>query len=447
MKVRFAPSPTGFLHIGGLRTALFNFLFANKYAGKFLLRIEDTDRERLVAGSEEDIKSSLKFFGLIWEEEYKQSERLEKYKFYAGKLISEKRAYLEKTEIGTGVRFRMNTQGQTRLNDLVHGEVVFENEIFKDPILLKSDGYPVYNFANVIDDYEMKISHVVRGEEFLSSTPIHIQIYEALGWTPPRFIHLPLILDPERKKLSKRTGDVAVKEYIEKGYLPEALINFIALLGWNPKTEEEIFSLQNLVEKFSVEKINKSGAIFDISKLDYINRCWQEKLNLGENDPMYQRAMQMFFKKSPSKSESSHFEEKDFSAIWPLIHERIKGPSDLEEKLPEFEFFSAKNLEYEPTLLIWKQTPASQIKANLGAVLELISNESILADVQKKILGLLEEKGIGKGESLWPLRVALSGQQNSPGPFEIIDILSRLPGGRKIILERLQEAIEKLDKI
>ncbi len=449
VRVRFAPSPTGFLHVGGLRTALFNFLFAKKYGGKFILRIEDTDRKRLVEGSEQDIKDNLKSFGLNWDEEYKQSDRLGRYKELAEKLVAEDKAYYEESEKGKAVRFKVETEGTTEFEDLVHGKLSFKNETFKDPIILKSDGYPVYNFANVVDDHDMQITHVIRGEEFLPSTPIHIQIYESLGWEIPKFVHLPLILDQERKKLSKRSGDVAVREYIEKGYLPQALLNFIALLGWNPKTEQEIFSLDELIAEFAVEKINKAGPIFDVVKLDFINREWQRKLNLKKGDPLNQKAFEILEKKF------GEINQKFFEAVRPLITERIKGPSDLEKKLPEFYFFFNEP-EYDAKLLIWKDTSNEKIKNNLNIMMEFLKtlsfNSSPLSkgeegrgiDLQSKILGLLEERGIGKGEALWPLRVALAGLQNSPGPFEVMEAFSKMPGGQKIILARIQKAIEKL---
>ncbi|MDP3740909.1 MAG: glutamate--tRNA ligase family protein, partial [bacterium] len=324
---------------------------------------------------------------------------------------------------------------------------------------------------------EMQISHVIRGEEFLPSTPIHLQIYEAFGWETPKFIHLPLILDRERKKLSKRTGDVAVKEYIEKGYLPQPLLNFIALLGWNPKSTKEIFSLDELISEFAVEKLNKAAAILDLDKLDFLNRQWQKKLNLGEKDPLNRKTHKLLVEKfgNPSLSPSPHEGRvgegsrihEIFSNVWPIILERIRGPSDLEERLPEFKFFFEEP-EYDSQLLIWKDTPNERIKENLQKLLGLLQSTPSLNpshqgreksgddssplvgegrwgdNLENEILNLLTEQGIGKGEALWPLRVALSGLKNSPSPFEIIEAFTKMPNGREIVLQRIQKAIEKL---
>src|SRR3989344_472221 len=448
VKTRFAPSPTGFLHVGGLRTALFNYLFAKQNNGSFVLRIEDTDRERFVEGAESDIIKTLNQFGLKPDEgPSRQSEKLEIYKTFAQKLIDEGKAYEEKTEKGTAVRFKLSKSGFTEFTDMVYGGKQFKNELLKDPVILKSDGYPVYNFANVIDDHEASITHVIRGEEFISSTPIHIQIYQALGWETPEFAHVPLILDEQRKKLSKRTGDVAVNEYLKKGYIKEALLNFIALLGWNPKSTDEIFSLDELVRVFALEKINKSGAIFDVKKLDYVDREWRKKLKLEiVSDPLYNRT-----KKILKSSLSDHGEgwgeagDKILSLIFPQILDRIQGPSNLEEILPEFHFYF-KRPEYENKLLIWKTMAPDQIKQNLQMMKEFIQNLDE-NDFKKEILetktkAFLASRGVPLVEALWPLRVAISGQKNSPGPFEIIEVFTMID--KKEIFERIDEAIGKI---
>ncbi len=394
-------------------------------------------------GAELDIEQTLKDFGLTWDEKYKQSERLETYKKYADELLAKDLAYFEEGEKGKAIRFRMPKTGITEFEDLVHGKLSFKNELIKDPIILKSDGYPVYNFANVIDDHEMQISDTIRGEEFISSTPLHIQIYHALNWEPPQFAHLPLILDKDRKKLSKRTGDVTVKEYRDKGYLKEALLNFIALLGWNPKSTREIFSLDELISEFDIKKVNRAGAIFDIEKLDFINREWKKKLNLPpEKDPMMRSSI-MTLKNQTSNNIGEQAIGDTLIKIWPQVTERIPGPDKVDAMISEFKFYF-EDPEYDTGLLTWKETERAKIKSNLESLIKFIESEKSLANLEPKIINHLEEQGIGKGEALWPLRVALTGLKNSPGPFEIMSAFDQIPNGRETVLRRIKNAIEKL---
>ncbi len=326
IRVRFAPSPTGFLHVGGMRTALYNFLFARHHHGVMVLRIEDTDRTRYVPDAVQNLLNSLKWCGIEYDEgpdiggqcgPYVQSERLELYRKHSDQLLAQGDAYhcfctaerleemralqkarkqpprydgtcrrLSKAEVEkrlkTGeksvIRLKMPETGETTFQDLIRGKVTFRNELIDDQILVKSDGFPTYHLANVVDDHHMRISHVIRGEEWLPSVPKHLQIYRALGWEAPQMAHLPLLLNPDRSKLSKRQGDVAVEDYIAKGYLPEALINFVALLGWNPGTEQEFFTREELIEAFSIERVNKSGAVFDLQKLNWMNGHYIRKL-------------------------------------------------------------------------------------------------------------------------------------------------------------------------
>lgn len=524
VRVRFAPSPTGFLHVGGLRTALFNYLFAKKHGGKFILRIEDTDKNRIVKGALENIIEILFKFRLVPDEgpqipkgkygPYIQSQRLGIYQKCVQELINKGTAYKcycsneriaelkkqadaqkqsfrydkhclknppspqpspikgEERVGGYVIRQNIPEEGKTEFTDLVYGNIEVQNRLLDDGILLKSDGSPVYNLANVIDDHLMNITHVIRGEEFIPSTPKHILLYQAFGWQLPQFAHLPLILDKERKKLSKRTGDITVKEYLEKGYLPEAILNFIAFLGWNPKTEKEIFSLEELIQEFDLKKVNKAGAIFDLGKLDFINREWQKRLNLGARDPMYERTKKLLEEKfgnltlSPSpKSERvgerlGTSEEKFFNKIWPLIQERIKGPSDLEDKLPEFYFFFREPI-YEADLLMWAGLPdikikkwpgeVPSVKATLQKLYDFYKQLDVTAltasDLNNKTFDFIKEQGIGVGDTLWPLRVALTGLRASPGPFEILEAFLILPNGKEIILSRIQTAIAKLENL
>lgn len=318
VRVRFAPSPTGFVHVGSLRTALYNYLFARHHGGKFVLRVEDTDRARYTEGAVENLLETLEWSGLSDDEgpenngdfgPYYQSQRLNIYHEYIEKLISNNFAYpcfcseerlakIREEQIGKKltpkydghcrhisgdelikrrksedhvIRLKIPPEGITKVSDIIRGEVQFQNEMIDDQVLLKSDGFPTYHLANVVDDHLMGITHVIRGEEWLISTPKHIILYDYFGWPIPQFAHLPLLLNPDRSKLSKRQGDVAVEDYRKKGYLPEALLNFVALLGWNRGDDEEIFSLEELIADFSLERVNKSGAVFNIEKLNWMN--------------------------------------------------------------------------------------------------------------------------------------------------------------------------------
>ena len=331
---RFPPSPTGYLHVGSLRTALYNYLFSKKNKGKFYLRIEDTDQKRKIEGAEENLKKILKEFNINWDNKKVmiQSERINIYKEYAEKLVASDNAYycfcpkerlddlrknqqqknlppiydryclnLSKNEIEKNkiqkkfvIRFKVKTNGITEIKDLVREKVNFDNKILDDPIIIKSDGFPTYHLASVIDDHEMGITHIIRGEEWLPSVPKHIMLYKAFGWNIPEFAHLPLLLNPDRSKLSKRQGDVAVEDYLKKGYLKETLLNFVLLLGWNPGNEKEIFSLNEMIKEFSLEKVHKSGAIFNVQKLDWLNSEYIKKLNPTE----FKKLATPFFKKN-----------------------------------------------------------------------------------------------------------------------------------------------------
>ena len=331
VRVRFAPSPTGYLHVGGLRTALFNYLFASSMGGKTILRIEDTDQNRKVEGAVENLISSLEWAGIEFDEgphkggafgPYTQSERLDIYKQYCDQLVSEDKAYpcfcssetldemrqgqqeknlpigydgrcshLPKDEVQSRIEagephvIRMKidkTKGSFSIEDRIRGHVQIPVDQVDDQVILKTDGFPTYHLASVVDDHHMNITHVIRGEEWLPSTPKHVQLYEHFGWNPPEFAHLPLLLNSDRSKLSKRQGDVATEDYKNKGFLKEALINFIALLGWNPGDDREIFSLDELKEIFSLERVGKSGAVFDMEKLQWMNQQYIKQLPLEE---------------------------------------------------------------------------------------------------------------------------------------------------------------------
>ncbi len=468
VKVRFAPSPTGFLHIGGLRTALYNFLFARKNNGKLILRIEDTDKNRTVPGALENIIQTLKDFGLNYDEgPISQSERLDIYKKYAQELVEKQAAYycfcspqrleelrksqqdqkippkydklclkLSEEEIkvklaaneGHVIRLNVPAGNKIRFNDLVHGEIEIATDEVDDQVLLKSDGYPTYHLANVVDDHEMGITHVIRGDEWIPSTPKHILLYSAFGWESPQFAHLPLLLSKTRKKLSKREGDVAVKDFLEQGYLPQALLNFVALLGWNPKTEQEKFTLQELIEQFSLDKVNKSGAVFDLEKLDWLNGVYIRELPPEELFEHVNKYLPAEAKKQP----------KEFIyKILKLEQERLRNFSQIGERVKYF----FEEPQYADSLLVWKKSDPKVIKDNLQKLHDFLQTNEPTEDAVKK---LIADNALKNGEVLWPLRAALSGLEASPGPFEIMDAFMALPKGKQIILERIKKGIELL---
>ena len=310
IRTRFAPSPTGFLHVGGLRTALYNYLFTKQNNGKFILRIEDTDQNRYVENATDNLINILSKFGLNYdigpdrEDEngpYVQSKRLNIYKKYYMKLLKNNSAYVcfdiggdlipeFDNEIALSkmnstkyvIKLKINKNSSLKINDLIRGDIEFDLNLIDDPIIIKSDGFPTYHFANVIDDHLMKITHVIRGEEWISSLPKHVTLYNAFNWKLPQFCHLPLLLNEDKSKLSKRQGDVSVEDFINKGYLKEALINFVALLGWHPENDNELFLLEDLVKHFSIDRVNKSGAIFDREKLIWMNREYIKKMDDSE---------------------------------------------------------------------------------------------------------------------------------------------------------------------
>ena len=493
VRTRFAPSPTGYMHIGNLRTALYAYLFARHNAGSFFLRIEDTDRSRYVPGAEEKAQELLKRFGLFWdnEEVVFQSKRLPMYKKYADQLVSEGKAYpcfcssedldvmrkeqqekklapkydrrclrIPKEEaerrIAAGeshtVRFRIPEEEVpvVEFMDAIRGRVEFRTDTVDDQVLLKSDGFPTYHLAVVVDDHEMEITHVIRGEEWLPSTPKHLLLYRAFGWEAPIFAHLSIFLNADRSKLSKRQGDVAVTDYLEKGYLEEAILNFIALLGWNPGrgSEQEIFSLEELIEKFSLEQVNKAGAVFDIRRLDWMNGEYIKRLSVEE---LYEKALPFIEKKYAQNSFGTRNAERGtsedssahcslltthfFKRVLTIEKDRLERLDQVGEKNPFF--FAAP--EYEKELLRWKDMDDATLREMLSkarTVVEKIAD----SDWTREGLGaiLLAEAGDRRGEFLWPLRVALSGAKQSPPPQDIAWVI-----GKEETLRRIGVALQK----
>jgi glutamyl-tRNA synthetase len=468
IRTRFAPSPTGELHIGGARTALFAFLFARHNKGDFLIRIEDTDRERYVDGSVERIIESLKWLGIESDEPLlHQSKRLEKYKTAADELVRSGSAYFcfctkerldelrtrqtaqglpprydgkcrdiapnearKRIEAGEEhvVRLKVPRDGKSTFNDLVRGEVTFLYREIDDAILLKSDGYPTYHLANVVDDHEMKISHVLRAEEWLSSTPKHLLLYEYFKWDKPEFAHLPMILGQDKSKLSKRHGATSIKDYRKAGYLPEALINFMALLGWNPGDDREIFSLKQLIDKFDLERVGKSPAIFDGEKLDFFNGHYlREKSD--------QEIVKMILELKPEYKKI-----KNLSRFVQLEKTRIKKLADFDDLTKVF----ASQPEYESSLLIFVRSDIKKTKKGLAVAikaLEKLDNDGwrSIHDLNDVLTGVVKKAKLGNGDVFWPVRAALSGLDRSPSPAELLWAL-----GKEESLERLKAGLEKL---
>jgi glutamyl-tRNA synthetase len=479
---RFAPSPTGFMHIGGVRTALFAYLYAKRHNGTFILRIEDTDKAREVEGSIDHIQESLKWLGISWDIGPKnpgefgtviQSQRLETYVKEAHKLIEkglaypdpytqeeleafrkkaeeEKRPFLyrdhrpEKFEVWDGkkpLRLKVPEIKRYKWTDAVRGELEAGPEALDDFILIKADGYPTYNFAHIVDDYNMGVTHVMRGDEFISSTPKFLSLYDALGIPYPVFASLPPILKDDRtKKLGKRDGAKDILEYRSEGYLPEAMVNFLALIGWNPGTEQEIFTKEELINIFDIDKIQKAGGAFNEEKLDWMNKEHMKRL---PKETVTEEIVSRL-RNCESIKESSKLNDKVFlEKISAIIFDHISkwGDVDVEAGAGEFDFYF-NTPEYDPTLLSWKGSPLLNAKEHLAWVKETISklDESEFENAEKiktHIFDYATEKG--RGDVLWPLRVSLSGKEKSPDPFTLLSVF-----GRDESAERINIAIEKI---
>ena len=439
--MRFAPSPTGILHLGGARTALFNYLFAKQNDGKFILRIEDTDKERSKKEYEEDILNGLKWLGFDFDKFHRQSEREDIYKKYLEKLVNEGKAYVSKEseslELGQRsevIRFK-NPNKKISFNDMIRGDVEFDTSELKDFVIAKSLDEPLFHLAVVIDDYEMGITHVIRGEDHISNTPRQILIQEAIGAPKPHYAHLPLILDKDRAKLSKRKhGEkVSLSYYAKKGYLPQAIINFLSLLGWNPGTVQEIFTLEELIREFNIKKIQKGGAVFSEEKMKWVNK---EHLKLLPRQTIANEIYKMV-------KNFYDTDEKFIQKILPVILDRIIYFDEVNDmvKAGELEFFFKKP-DYQKTSLKWKgDSDIATTKTHLEQTLSLldkIPDEEFTIDNIKNILLKYAEQH-GKGSVLWPLRFALSGKEKSPDPFTIISIL-----GKKETVERVKIALQKI---
>ncbi len=481
VRVRFAPSPTGLPHVGNIRTALFNWLFARHSKGQFIVRIEDTDVARWVKGAIEAILESLHWLELDWDEgpevggeygPYFQSQRLDIYRVIAQQLVKQGDAYLcycspERLEqmraeqmrrkvppgydrrcrnlsarervqleiqgIIPVIRFKTPLDGETRFDDLIRGQVVFDNRNLDDFVLLKSDGYPTYHLANVVDDRLMEISHVLRADEWLASTPRHVLLYEALDYQPPLFAHLPMILGPDRSKLSKRHGAVSILDYREQGYPPEAIINFLALLGWSLDDRTEIISREQLVRHFSLERIAKTGAIFNIDKLNWMSGVYIRQLNAEE---FLQRVLP-FLEAGLPQGIKRPLSTEYVQQIAPLIQERI---TTLGEAAEYAEFFFVDELDYDPALLSADVTAEAALEALQAANKGLQDLDSFDASSLEGLLRpLASELGLKTGEFFGLLRVATTGRTAAPPLFQTMAIL-----GRERCLQRIEAALRKL---
>lgn len=479
IRTRYAPSPTGRMHVGNLRSALYEFLIAKHEGGDFMLRIEDTDQERFVEGATEIIYRTLEQVGLQHDEgpdkdggfgPYVQSERMKTgiYTRYAKELIDKGEAYYcfcdkerlasLKTEVVEGkeitiydkhclslsgeeieknlaagrpfvIRQNNPSEGTTTFHDELYGDITVENAELDDMILIKSDGYPTYNFANVVDDHTMGITHVVRGNEYLSSSPKYVRLYEAFGWEPPKYVHLPLVTDENHKKLSKRSGHSSFEDLMEKGFVAEAVVNYIALLGWSPEENREIFSLEELIQKFDYHRISKSPAVFDIVKLRWMNG---EYIKAMDFDAFYEMA-EPYLKKALTR-------DFDLQKIAAMVKTRIEvfpdiaGMVDFFEELPEYD-----------TAMYTHKKMKTNAQSSLEVLTELLprleeqedySNDALYGTLAKYV----EEKGVKNGYVMWPIRTAVSGKQTTPaGATEIMEVL-----GREESLKRIRRGIELL---
>lgn len=404
IRVRFPPSPTGFLHIGNIRTFVFNWLFAKQNKGKIVLRLEDTDKARSEKKFEDAIIQDLKWLGLDYDEFARQSERLEIHKKYLKQLLDTNKAY----EDEGAIKLRVDEHKKIVFQDLVKGEIEFDTKHEKDFVIARTMESPLYHLAVVVDDYEMRISHIIRGEDHVANTAKHILLQEALGFDRPQYAHLPLILGADRSKLGKRHGAVALDEY-KKDYIPDAIFNYLAVLGFSPPDGNEILSRDELIKAFDFSKIHTSGAIFDIKKLEWIN---------GE-----------YIKKMSDRELTDAIGEQ-YVKILPMVRERMKKLSDLEE----FNlFFEAPTVD--PDLLTWKKSTLAESKAMLANVKAIIEKEGI-EDLRNKLDELGKATG-DRGLVYWPLRVALSGRKASPDPIDIATIL-----GKEEVLKRINAALD-----
>jgi glutamyl-tRNA synthetase len=494
VRVRFPPSPTGLLHVGGARTALYNWLFAYGQArragkpGQLIIRIEDTDRARYVPGAAEALLEILEWFGLTWDEgpdkggpygPYVQSQRIELYQEHAEQLVASGHAYrcfctperlqrvreeqqarglppgydrhcryLPREEVEARlragephvIRFAMPREGETRVYDLIRGEIIFENAQLEDLILLKSDGFPTYHLANVVDDHHMRVTHILRGEEWIPTAPLHVQLYAAFGWDMPAIAHMPLILAPGGGKLSKRHGSTALEEFRAQGYLPEALMNYLALVGWSYDGVREIFSKEDLLELWSLERVSPSPATFDYKKLLWFNQYYIN--HIIDLDDLTRRVVPFLARAGladPAAADPTHPDYPHIREVVALLKDRLETLAQAPELMS---YFFQEELEpYDPALLVPKKTEPRAVLEALEATLAVLQEMDVAdeAAVEARLRALAEERGLKAGQLFMPIRVAITGRDKSPGLFETMRVL-----GNERVRTRLAAAIEKL---
>lgn len=479
VRVRFAPSPTGYLHVGSSRTALFNYLFAKHHNGVFVLRIEDTDLARSTEASTQAILDGMKYLELFWDEgpevggdygPYFQSQRLDLYREYADKLLEAGRAYqcfctpeeldqIRKEAVEQGrdpkydgrcfhlsdaerqqfieqgrkpvLRFKAEYEGTTVVEDLIRGKVTFDNNQLDDFVIVKSDGMPTYNFAVVVDDALMRISHVIRGEDHLSNTPKQIQLYEALSFPVPKFAHIPMILGPDKTLLSKRHGATSVTQFRDEGYLPDAMVNYLALLGWSYDDSQTIFKRDDLIRKFALEKVSKNPAVFDITKLQWMNGVYIRDLSLDE---FYQIALPLFQSWGYISEEVTSEEESRLKAVLAILQERVKLLSELKEA--SYYFFEDELRYNEKALnkVLFKEGAAEVLNALLP---ELLNVKDYTQENLEPLFRKVQEQFDCKlAAVIQPVRVAVTGTNVSPGIYEVLALL-----GRAKTCERIKDAL------
>lgn len=426
---RMAPSPTGKFHVGSARTALFSYLYAKHCGGKFILRIEDTDKERSKKEYEENILESFAWLGLQYDGPYRQSERTEIYKKYLQKLLDSGHAYVSKEDSaeegkrGEVIRFK-NPNTKIKFHDEVLDDIEVDTTDIGDFVIAKDLETPLYHLTVVIDDGLMKVSHVIRAQEHIANTPRQILILEALGFVRPVYAHIPLVLAPDKTKMSKRHGATALLDFRDAGYLPEAVVNFLAFMGWNPGTEQELFSLDELVKAFSLEKIQKAGAVFNIEKLNWYNREYIKKMDKKKLLTEIKKYL--------------NWPEDMLERALPTLVERMDKFSDLADE-EEFGFYT-KVPKYAAEKLIWKKSDREKTRMHLQKVLEFLENNADFSDPEKIKAAIWDyAESAGRGDVLWPMRVALSGKDKSPDPFTLAYIL-----GRQETLSRINLALEKV---
>lgn len=484
VRVRFAPSPTGYLHIGGARTALFNWLFARHNGGKMVLRIEDTDLERLKEDSVSQIISSMKWLGITWDEgpevggeygPYFQSQRLDGYRKACERLLVEGKAYYcyctpeeleanreEARKAGIPprysgrcknltpeeierfkaegrkpvVRFKVPTEGTTVVNDIIRGEVTFDNSILDDFVIMKSNGIPTYNFAAVVDDHAMGMTHIIRAEEHLSNTPKQVLIYNALGYDIPEFAHVPMILAPDRSKLSKRHGATSVEEFREQGYLPQAIVNYLILLGWSPEGDNEIITLEQAIKEFTLEKVNKSAAIYDTTKLTWLNGIYMRDLPLDE---VVKHALPFYIKEGLIPEDYNDQDIKRVKEVAARVREREKTLVDLARASSYFFRFDYVYEEKGVNKYFKKDGTADILKRGIEALRAV--DDFTIENTERAYRKLIEESGIKSGDLFHPTRLAISGRTTGPGLFDIMALL-----GKEETIKRMEKAVEYMEK-